>query len=93
MIITDKRISEFINKSLLTDKIENSELKNQNSSIRAIGRTTPNTRNKVSKNIKVYLKWFPKFILLKKGRYFCLPFQIKSTSFPTFLGEDLYIKL
>ena len=25
MIITDKRISEFINKSLLTDKIENSE--------------------------------------------------------------------
>ena len=69
-------ISEFINKSLLTDKIENSELKNQNSSIRAIGRTTPNTRNKVSKNIKVYLKRFPKFILLKKGRYFCLPFQI-----------------
>ena len=45
MIITDKSISEFINKSLLTDKIENSELKNQNSSIRAIGRTTPNTRN------------------------------------------------
>jgi hypothetical protein len=56
MIITDNSISEFINKSLLTDKIENSELKNQNSSIRAIGRTTPNTRNKVSKNIKVYLK-------------------------------------
>ena len=27
MIITDKSISEFINKSLLTDKIENSELK------------------------------------------------------------------
>ena len=37
MIITDNSISEFINKSLLTDKIENSELKNQNSSIRAIG--------------------------------------------------------
>ena len=38
MIITDKSISEFKNKSLLTDRIENSELKNQNSSIRAIGK-------------------------------------------------------
>ena len=56
MIIADNSISEFKNKSLLTDRIENSELKNQNSSIRAIGRTTPNTRNKVSKNIKIYLK-------------------------------------
>ena len=56
MIITDKSISEFINKSLLTDRIENSELKNQNSSIRAIGKVTPKTRNKVSKNTNIYLK-------------------------------------
>ena len=56
MIITDKSISEFINKSLLTDRIENSELKNQNSSIRAIGKVTPKTRNKVSKNTNIYFK-------------------------------------
>ena len=56
MIIADKSISEFKNKSLLTDKIENSELKNQNSSIRAIGKVTPKTRNKVSKNINICLK-------------------------------------
>ena len=56
MIITDNSISEFKNKSLLTDRIENSELKNQNSSIRAIGRITPNIRNKVSKNTNIYFK-------------------------------------
>ena len=56
MIIADNSISEFNNKSLLTDRIENSELKNQNSSIRAMGKVTPKTRNKVSKNNKIYFK-------------------------------------
>ena len=56
MITPDNSISEFKNKSLLTDRIENSELKNQNSSIRAIGKVTPKTRNKVSKNTNIYFK-------------------------------------
>tara|TARA_B100001996_G_scaffold377549_1_gene360334 strand:+ start:1214 stop:1465 length:252 start_codon:yes stop_codon:yes gene_type:complete len=38
IIIKDKKVSPFTNKSLVIDRIENSDLKTQNSSMRAIGR-------------------------------------------------------
>ena len=64
--MVDKSISPLIKRSLVRERIENSELKNQNSSMRANGKYTPQKRKIVSNKIKDFFnKWFFILILIK----------------------------